>query len=126
MDRRWTNTGRGWTVMTGLTRDRTRFTDSGIEGGPAYAWWVDYTLKKRDHIISAVKQHVIKKTHKFGIHVPNNLVEAHALNKVNGNTLWGDAITKEMKNIRVAFDIKEGDEKTPAGVWCQGRVSALF
>jgi hypothetical protein len=30
---------------------------------------------------------------------------------VNGNTLWTDAIAKEMKNVRVAFDMKEGDEK---------------
>jgi hypothetical protein len=63
-----------------------------------------------------VKQRgVVKKTHKFGTHVPNTVDEAHALDKVNGNTLWTDAIPKEMKNVKVAFDIKEGDKKAPVG-----------
>ncbi len=95
----------------------------GIESEPAFAWWVDFTLKKRDRIISAVKKRVIKKTHKFGIRVPNNVDEAHALDKVNGNTLWTDAIAKEMKNVRVAFDIKDDVQKGPIGyqeIRCHG------
>jgi hypothetical protein len=67
---------------------------------------VDFALKKRDRIISAVKRHMVKKTHKFGMLVPNTVNEAHALDKVNGNTIWTDAVAKEMKNVRVAFDIK--------------------
>jgi hypothetical protein len=80
---------------------------------------VDFVLKKRVCIISAVKQHVVKKIHKFGTRVPNTVHEAHALNKVNGNTLcWTDAVAKEMKHVRVAFDIKEeGVAQAPVG--CQ-------
>jgi hypothetical protein len=95
----------------------------GIEVDPAFAWWVDYTLKKRDRIISAVKKRVIKKSHKFGIRVPTNVDEAHALDKTNGNTLWTDAIAKEMKNVRVAFHILEGDEMALVGyqeIRCHG------
>ena len=89
---------------------------NGIEDEPAFAWWVHFTLKKRDRIISAVgKRCVVKKTHKFGIRVPKNVEEATAIDQENGNTLWTDAIAKEMKNVRVAFDIKEGDEKAPIG-----------
>ena len=33
------------------------------------------------------------------------------LDEKNGNTLWWDAICKEMKNVRVAFDVFEGEEK---------------
>jgi hypothetical protein len=47
--------------------------------------------------------------------VPTNVDEAHALDKTNGNTLWTDAIAKEMKNVRVAFNILEGDEMAPVG-----------
>jgi hypothetical protein len=73
---------------------------------------VDFALKKRDCIISAVKQHVIKKTHKFGTCVPGDVEdEAHALDKENGNIRGTEAITNEMKNIRTASNIKEGDEK---------------
>ena len=84
---------------------------------------VDYTLKKRAQIISAVKERVIKKSHKFGMRVPNNIAEAHALDKANGNTLWGDAIAKEMKNVRIAFDIKETNTTPPVGyqqIRCHG------
>jgi hypothetical protein len=86
---------------------------------PVFAWRVDFTLKKRDHIISAVKRLVVKKTHKSGTScIPNTIHEAHALDKVNGNTLWTDAVAKEMKNVRVAFDTKEGDVQAP--VQCHG------
>ena len=84
---------------------------------------MDFTLKKRDCIISAVKRRVVKKTHKFGIRVPTNVPKAQALDKENGNTLWGDAIDKEMKNVRVAFDIKEKDLTPPVGhqeIRCHG------
>ena len=39
----------------------------GIADEPAFAWWVPYTLRKRDIIISAVKHRIRKMTHKFGI-----------------------------------------------------------
>ena len=95
----------------------------GINDEPAFTWWVNYTLKKRDRIISAVKKRVIKKSHKSGIRVPNNVAEAHALDKANGNTLWGDAIAKEMKNVRIAFGIKETSTTPPVGyqqIRCHG------
>jgi hypothetical protein len=86
-----------------------------IEDEPAFAWWVNFTLKKRERIISAVKKRVLRKTHKFGIRVPKNPDEAHALDKENGNTLWADAIAKEMKNVRVAFNVLEADRLVPVG-----------
>ena len=51
----------------------------GSEREPAFAWWVDFTLKKRDQIISAAQKRVIKETRKFGPRVPNNVDKAHAL-----------------------------------------------
>jgi hypothetical protein len=101
----------------------------GIESNPAFAWWANFALKKRDRIIEAVKRRVVKKTHKFGMRVPNAVDEAHALDKVNGNALWTDAIAKEMKMVRAAFDIKEGDEKAPVGcqeIQCHGIFDALM
>ena len=94
-----------------------------INKEPAHAWWANYTLKKRDRISSAIKRRVVKKSHKFGVRMPSNVSEAHALIKENNNFLWADAIPKEMKNVRVAFDIKEGDEKAPIGyqeIRCHG------
>jgi len=39
----------------------------GIANEPAFAWWVPYTLRKRDVILSAIKSRVRKTTHKYGI-----------------------------------------------------------
>ena len=80
-------------------------TAQGINQEPAFAWWVDWTLKRRDRIIAAVNNRTLKRTHKFGIPIPRNVKEAHKLDKENGNTLWADAIAKEMKNVQIAFNI---------------------
>ena len=42
-------------------------TARGIEHEPAFAWWVLYTLRKRDVIVSAVSSQVRKASHKYGI-----------------------------------------------------------
>jgi hypothetical protein len=78
---------------------------SGIDSMPAFKWWVPYTLKKRKRIITAVNKRVLKKTHKFGIRVPRTVEEALRIDLENGNTLWEDALNKEMGNVRVPFDI---------------------
>ena len=88
---------------------------SGIDAEPAFHWWVRYTLKKRDRIIAAVNRRYHKRTHKFGIRLPKTVKEAYELDRLNGNTMWADAIKKEMKNVRVAFKILTDDEKVPVG-----------
>jgi hypothetical protein len=74
---------------------------------PAFAWWVPHTLKKRNRIISKLKSKYWLRTHKFGIKIPKNAEEARAFDAENGNTLWWDAILKEMKNVRPAFEVWE-------------------
>jgi hypothetical protein len=78
----------------------------GIEKKPAFNWWVPFVLKKRDWIIKSVKGQeakYLKRCIKFGIEVPQSVREALELNKKNGNTLWADAIRKEMENVWTAF-----------------------
>jgi hypothetical protein len=78
---------------------------------PAFAWWIDYTLKKRDRILSKTKTKYWLRTHKFGIRIPKSVAEALEIDKANGNTLWWDAIAQEMKNVRPAFEKWEAGEK---------------
>ena len=85
-------------------------TTVGIATQPAFAWWVPYTLKKHSQIVSAVNRRMKKKTHKYGIRILSSLIEAHKLDTANSNTLWRDAIRKEMKNAAIAFDILESQE----------------
>lgn len=89
-----------------------------IDHEPAFNWWVPYVLKKRDRIISLVKRRntrYLKRTHKFGIEMPKTVQEALALDRRNGNTLWADAIAKELKNVKVAFKILPDGAPAPIG-----------
>ena len=47
----------------------------------------------------------LKKSHKFWIELSRTVEQAYALDAKNRNTLWADAINKEMENVTVAFDI---------------------
>ena len=87
----------------------------GVDHEPAFAWWVPHTLHKRNRIIAAVNKRYHKRTHKFGIRIPKSVAEAKAIDKENGNTLWMDALDKEMSNVRVAFKTLQDGETVPPG-----------
>jgi hypothetical protein len=90
----------------------------GIDHKPAFNWWVPCVLKKRDRIISLVCKrttHYLKRTPKFGIEMPMTVKEALALHGKNGNTLWVDAIAKEMKEVHIAFNILPDGHSVPIG-----------
>ena len=71
---------------------------------PAFAWWAKEVLRKRRRILSKLgKSKYWRTTEKFGIKVPKTVDEAMRLDKENGNTLWMDAIQKEMKHVMPAF-----------------------
>ena len=78
---------------------------------PAFAWWTPHVLKKRIAIISKIKSKYWVRTHKYGIKVPRNVEEAIRFDSENGNTLWWDAICKEMKNVRIAFEEFDGTKE---------------
>jgi hypothetical protein len=89
-----------------------------IDHEPAFNWWVPHLLKKRDRIISLVCKQTtryLKRTHKFGIEVPKTVKEALALDCKNGNTLWADAIAKEMKAVCIAFNNLPDGRSVPIG-----------
>ena len=87
----------------------------GLQHEPAFEWWVPHVLKKRDKIIKAVNSRYAKRNHKFGVEIPKTVAEAYALDEANGNTLWHDAIQKEMGAVRVAFAIMGEDEQPLPG-----------
>jgi hypothetical protein len=80
---------------------------------PAFIWWDPHVLQKRTRIIAAVTKRYHKRTHKFGIEVPKSWDDCLKLDKENDNTLWKDAVRKEMKNVRIAFKILNGEESAP-------------
>ena len=60
--------------------------------------------------MSAVNRRVIRRTHKYGIRIPVTIQDAYKLDDENNNTLWRDAIRKEMKNVSIAFEILESPD----------------
>ena len=89
--------------------------ENRISEEAAFAWWVSYTLKKRDHITAKVKACFLKKSQQFGVEVPTSFEEAYKLDKNNNNTLWRDVIKKEMTNVSIAFRILDNGEEKPVG-----------
>jgi len=55
-------------------------TARGISEVPAFAWWVPYTLSKRDVIISAVNSRVRKKSHKYRLEISTSIEDAKRIN----------------------------------------------
>ena len=87
---------------------------AGISEEPAFAWWVKTTLKKSNKIIAAVCSRLKKKCCKYGIEVPGMVEEGYLLDLKNGNTFWRDVIAKEMRNVRVAFEVLQEGSTPPA------------
>ena len=87
----------------------------GISDEPAFAWWVPYTLREHEVILAAVKNWIGKTTHKYGIKIPRDVEHAHEIDSRNGNTMWRDALRKEMCNVRVAFEILDEGTHAPHG-----------
>jgi hypothetical protein len=87
----------------------------GISTEPAFNWWAQYTLKKRDAIIATVRAQIVRRDYKFGIKVPANIAEARALDKENGDELWERSVEKEMKNVQIAFKVLDDGTRVPVG-----------
>ena len=87
----------------------------GIADEPAFSWWVPYTLRKRDIIISAVKARARRVTHKYGIELPRSVAHAMELDEKNGNKFWTNALAKEMYEIGVAVEVLGEGVLAPPG-----------
>lgn len=86
-----------------------------ISHQPAFAWWAKEFIKEKRRILAKVKQRYWKRTHKFGVELPKTVEEAYALDKKNGNRLWGDAIDKEQTDNACAFDVLPEGASPPRG-----------
>ena len=87
----------------------------GIDDEAAFAWWVPFTLRKRDVIISKLKARIRKTTHKYGVEIPKNIKHAYDLDAKNGNNMWRDALNLEMTEVGVAFEVLEEGQQPPIG-----------
>ena len=84
-----------------------------IDDEPAFAWWVQEILRKRNRIIAKVKSRYWKTTHKFGIELPKSVREAFEIDKKTGTDHWRSAIEKEMSKIRGMGAFEPYEKVTP-------------
>jgi len=87
----------------------------GLLKEPSFCWWAQHVLKKKRRVISKVKTGYWQRTHKFGVRLPKSVAEALQFDKEDGNTLWYDAIQKELKNVKSAFHFLPDEETPPVG-----------
>ena len=121
---RWKNGDETWVPLSVMKESHSVETAEFAEAHrlssePAFAWWVPYTLKKKKVIIDALKARKKKKTHKYGIRIPQSVPEAYEIDDKDGTDLWSNSIKKEMGNNAVAFQILEDDEPLPVGYTLQ-------
>jgi len=117
---RWKDGSESWTHLKDLKEshpvDLAEYAKArDIADEPAFVWWVPYTLRKRDIILSVVKSRLRKTTHKYGIEIPTSIADAERIDQKNNNHFWRDAIALEMQNNGVAFEILETGIKAPPG-----------
>ena len=85
--------------------------ENGYSDEPAFTWWFKFVMKNRNIILSKVKSKYGVRTHKYGIRVTMDVRESNQIDTDNNNTIWWDAILVDMKNVRPAFEVYEGDKK---------------
>ncbi|MGH3054668.1 MAG: reverse transcriptase domain-containing protein, partial [Gaiellaceae bacterium] len=86
-----------------------------IADEPAFSWWVEDVLRRRNRIINKVRTRYWKRTHKFGIQLPKSVDEALSIDNKTGTDFWYKAIQKEMTNVMPAFQFLDADDKVPVG-----------
>jgi len=70
-----------------------------IDMEPAFDWWVPTILRRQNRIIKRAMNRHHRIGYKFGIPLPSSMADAERLDKINGNTLWMDALHKEMEAV---------------------------
>jgi hypothetical protein len=71
----------------------------GLLEEPVFVWWAKDTLRRSRRTIKRVKSKYWQCTHKYWIRLPKSVQEALKVDEENGNSLWHDAIQKELKNV---------------------------
>jgi len=104
----WADGSTSWEDLRNLKEsnplDVAKYAESnGLLDEPAFTWWAKHVLKQSKRIIQKVKSRYWQGTHKYGDKLPKSVAEALQFDQENGNTLWHDAIQKELKNVQVAL-----------------------
>ena len=87
-----------------------------LDKEPAFAWWVNFALKRRDRLIKAAKTtRYMRKWQKYGIEIPKTVERALEIDKETGTDFWAKALRLEMSKIFPAVKILNEGAQHPVG-----------
>jgi hypothetical protein len=81
---------------------------------PAFAWWVNDVLRRRNPIISKVKTGYWKTTHKFGLEIPHSVAEALKIDQQNGNNFWQVAMKRKCPRLKAWVHLNNTTKRHPS------------
>ena len=90
--------------------------DNDLTDKTVWKWTKRYSknikkLKRMVRNLRASKRSSRGIKYQFGVRVPRNIAEAYKLDQANGNSLWTEAIDREVKLLRDDFEcFRVGDE----------------
>jgi len=108
----WDSGETSWLPLTLVKRNNpSLFAEYAIKAhGP---WANHYRKKRRQHLLTL--RHIMKSStvlYKYGFRLPRTAKEALEIDVSNGNSLWKDAITKEVSKME-KFDVFKEAESIP-------------
>ena len=87
-----------------------------LDKEPAFAWWVNFALKRRDRLIKAAKTtRYMRKWQKYGIEIPKTVERALEIDKETGTDFWAKALRLEKSKIFPAVKILDEGAQHPVG-----------
>ena len=86
-----------------------------INQEPTSCWWIRYTLRRHDKIISAIKSITARVSHEYGVEILTSVAHTYHIDTANGNHLRRNTINKEMGDLKIAFDILSDTSTPPPG-----------
>jgi hypothetical protein len=72
-----------------------------LDAEPAFDWWVTTVLQRQKWLIKTAPTRHKRAGYKFGVDLPRSIAEVKELDRQNGNTLWMDALRKELNGVMV-------------------------
>jgi hypothetical protein len=61
-----------------------------IDEQPAFAWWVPFTLKKKNRILASIRTRATKCNNKFGIKIPTSIQRALEIDRETNTKFLGN------------------------------------
>ena len=99
-----------------LPFESSKFTiPRGIYDGIDFKWRLSSTLRRRYLIVDSFNKIIRMCTHKHGVDMLTSVSQAKKLDEKNRKTLWMNAISQEIENLNVFFDVLEDEANITIG-----------